>query len=80
MSQEPELLEDIEAYLMEEARQDGPSPAETALAIKPQQGLTDNLTKQVSCFQSQTLAGPLVSYWLTYSCAQLKTEHILTLC
>lgn len=53
MSQEPELLEDIEAHLMEEARQDGPSPAETALAIKPQQGLTDNLSEQVSCSVSR---------------------------
>ena len=47
-AQEPQLLEDINARLMEEAHEEGPSPAQAALAVKPQQGLTTRLAMHVS--------------------------------
>ncbi len=46
--QEPQLLEDINARLMEEAHEEGPTPAQAALAVKPQQGLTTRLATHVS--------------------------------
>lgn len=53
--QEPQLLHDIDARLMEEAHEEGPTPAQAALAAKPQQGLTTRLAKHVSAWSRNAL-------------------------